>query len=133
LDMTFWRSWMGNFGQKPPLGLKADKPAKGPRKPIPKQSAKRKAYMASQDRVDGLAHMQKVAALPCIVCGARPVEVHHATRPRDDMKVWPLCPQHHRREFGPGAYHYSPKAFCAAHGSVDELLAKVAVSLSRLG
>jgi hypothetical protein len=116
---------MAHLGGKGPLGLKADKPAKGPRKTIPKQSAKRKAYMASDARVDGLAHMQKVAGLPCIVCGARPVEVHHATKPRDDMKVLPLCPQHHRREFGPGSYHYSPKAFIAKHGTIDELLARV--------
>ncbi len=116
---------MAHLGGKGPLGLKADKPAKWPRKAIPKQSAKRKAYMASDARVDGLAHMEKVAGLPCIVCCARPVEVHHATKPRDDMKVLPLCPPHHRREFGPGAYHYSPKAFIAKHGTVDELLARV--------
>lgn len=121
---------MGNFGGKPPLGLKPDKPPKVPRKAIPKQSAKRKAYMASDARADGVAHMGKVAALPCIICGARPVEVHHATKPRDDMKVLPLCPPHHKREFGPGAIHYSPKAFHAAHGTVDELLARVAAMIT---
>lgn len=113
--------------------MKPDKAPKGPRNPIPKQSAKRKAYMASDARVDGLVHMGKVAEMPCLVCGSRPVEVHHATKPRDDMKVLPLCPPHHRREFGPGALHYSPKAFYAAHGTVDELLARVAVILTPLG
>lgn len=116
---------MAHLGGKGPLGLKPDKAPKGPRKAIPKQSAKRKAYMASQDRVDGLEHMGRVAEMPCLVCGSRPVEAHHATKPRDDMKVLPLCPPHHRREFGPGALHYSPNAFYAAHGTVDELLARV--------
>jgi len=105
--------------------LKADKPPKGPRKAIPKQSAKKKAYMASGARVDGLAHMGRVAALPCIICGARPIEVHHATKPRNDMLVLPLCLPHHKREFGPGAYHYSPKAFIAKHGTIDDLLKRV--------
>jgi hypothetical protein len=53
------------------------------------------------------------------------VEVHHLPDPRDDFRVIPLCPPHHRREFGPGAYHYSRKAFNVAHGSDDELLARI--------
>ncbi len=109
----------GALGQKPP------KKPKGRRKPIPKQSAKRKAYLASQARVDGLAHMARVAQEGCIVCGAHPVEVHHEGKPRSDMNVLPLCPPHHRREYGPGAYHYSPKAFYTEHGSSEELLRRV--------
>lgn len=70
-------------------------------------------------------HMRAVAHLPCIVCGCWPVEVHHEGKPRSNMRILPLCPRHHRREFGPGAYHYSPRAFYAAHGSSEELLARV--------
>jgi hypothetical protein len=70
-------------------------------------------------------HMRAVAALPCIVCGCWTVEVHHEGKPRSNMRVLPLCPRHHRREFGPGAYHYSPRAFYAAHGSSEELLSRV--------
>ncbi|MDK8874363.1 hypothetical protein [Paracoccus sp. SSJ] len=70
-------------------------------------------------------HMRAVAHLPCLVCGCWPVEVHHEGRPRSNMRVLPLCPKHHRREFGPTAYHYSPRAFYAAHGTSDELLARV--------
>jgi hypothetical protein len=110
---------------RPPLGPKPPKKPKGPRKPIPRQSAKRKAYLASDARVEGLAHMERVAALPCLVCGAWPVEVHHEDTPRSDFNVLPLCPPHHRREFGPGAYHYSPKAFYALHGTSEGLLGKV--------
>jgi hypothetical protein len=59
--------------------------------------------------------MAAVAALPCLVCGRYGVEVHHQGKPRNDMRVLPLCAPHHRREFGPGAYHYAPKAFHAEH------------------
>lgn len=112
------------------LGQKAPKKPKGPRKPIPKQSRKRKAYLASEARVEGLAHMARVAALPCLVCGAYGVEVHHETIPHDDMLVLPLCPRHHRREFGPGARHYSTRAFYAKHGTSEELLARVNAMLA---
>jgi len=122
---------MPDLSGRGPLGPKPEKPAKKPRKPLPRQSAKRKAYMASQARAEGLAHMARVAQLPCLVCGAWPVEVHHATKPRNDMEVLPLCPRHHRREYGPGAYHYSPRAFYALHGSSAELLARVAMMLER--
>ena len=32
--------------------------------------------------------------------------------------------RHHRREFGSGAYHYSPRAFRELHGT-DEALLKI--------
>jgi hypothetical protein len=111
------------------MGQKAPKQPRQTRKPLPKQSRKRKDYMASKARADGVAHMARVAQLPCLVCGSFQVEVHHATKPRNDMEVLPLCPRHHRREFGEGAIHYSPKAFAALHGSVASLLARVAAML----
>ena len=114
------------------LGQKSAKQPNGPRKPLPKTSAKRKAYLASDDRQRAKLHMSEVARLPCLVCGAWPVEVHHLPDPRDDFRVIPLCPSHHRREFGPGAYHYSRKAFNAAHGSDEDLLARVARFLQSL-
>jgi hypothetical protein len=69
--------------------------------------------------------MAKVAQLPCLVCGAWLVEVHHEGKPRSDMNVLPLCQRHHRREFGADAYHYSPRAFYALHGTSGALLARV--------
>lgn len=46
--------------------------------------------------------MGRVAQLPCILCGAQPVEVHHiregqgaAQRAQDTLTI-PLCPEHHR-------------------------------------
>ena len=117
------------FHRRGPLGLKAEKPdpaiKKARRKAVRKLSKRREAYLASPERKEGLAHMDRVAMLPCLVCGAWPVEVHHEGEPRCDMNVLPLCPRHHRREFGVGARHYSTKAFHDEHGDSSMLLAKV--------
>jgi len=120
---------VNDLAQRGPLGQKQPKPPKKPRKRPPKQSAKRKAYLSSPDREAGKAHMARVAELPCLVCGSWPVEVHHLPDPRLDMRVIPLCPMHHRREYGPGAYHYSRRAFNNLHGSDDELLSRVAAMI----
>ena len=93
------------------------------------RSDKRAAYMASDERQRGLEHMARVKALPCLVCGARPVEVHHLPHPRSDFRTVPLCPRHHRTEYGPQAYHYSRRNFNARHGSDEELLARVEAML----
>jgi hypothetical protein len=96
-----------------------------------KRSPKREAYLASPERDAGKAHMAQVATLHCLVCGAWPVEVHHEAKPRSDMRCLPLCPPHHRREYGPQAYHYSPKAFYALHGTSEQLLERVQILLRR--
>ncbi len=119
----------GNLAGKPPLGLKQPKVRKTP-KGMRRVSRKRAAYLASVQREEGLLHMARVSELPCLVCGRYGVEVHHEGEPRNDKNVLPLCPQHHRREFGPGAYHYSKRAFYALHGDSKFLLAKVADMLA---
>jgi hypothetical protein len=121
---------MGDLAGRGPLGQKAGKAPRKARKPIPRQSRKRKAYMASAARVEGLAHMQAVRKLGCMICGGH-AEFHHEGRPRSDLRGLPLCDRHHRREFGPGAYHYSPKAFYALHGTSEELLGKVSAMMAR--
>jgi len=121
-----------NLTGRGPLGLKQPKPERAKKKGLPRVSKKRAAYLASPERVAGKEHMGRVAQLRCLVCGAWPVEVHHEGKPRSDMNCLPLCPRHHRREFGPGAYHYSPKAFYAAHGPSKELLEKVRRMLDAL-
>lgn len=115
----------GNLAGREPLGQKAGTPKATKRKTMRRISRKRAAYLASDERKAGKAHMANVAMLHCLVCGAWPVEVHHEGSPRSDMRVLPLCPRHHRREFGPGAYHYSKRAFYDLHGSSDALLARV--------
>lgn len=76
----------GNLAGKPPLGLKAPKPVRGTK--------------AARD------HMARVAALPCVCCGATPVEVHHVCSGRfsqskaSDFDTLPLCYEHHRGAAG---------------------------------
>lgn len=106
------------MGQKPPK-----KPAKA-RKPLAKASAKKRAKKATEAAHGAREHMARIAAMPCLVCGAWPVELHHEGKPRSDWHVIPLCPRHHRREYGPGSYHYSPKAFYAMHGLRADLLSR---------
>lgn len=100
---------MGLMG-KEPLGLKMPKPING--------------------TAECKRHMSAVAKLRCLVCGAWPVEVHHIGKPRSDMRVIPLCPRHHRREFGPDAFHYSERNFYERHGDMKFLLAVVADKLA---
>ena len=54
------------------------------------------------------AHMERVASLPCLVCGGGST-VHHVTGsahimgrlPRSHQLVVPLCPVHHQIQHGP--------------------------------
>lgn len=72
------------------------------------------------------AHMARVAQLPCLVCGARPVHVHHVTAsshvmgrlPKNDELVAPLCPRHHKIEFGPhdSVERLNHRGFYKQHG-----------------
>lgn len=52
-------------------------------------------------------HMERVAKMPCLVCGAR-ATVHHVTAgihggrvSRRHDRVTPLCPRHHQVIYGP--------------------------------
>jgi hypothetical protein len=94
------------------------------RTPLRKVSAKKRAHKAAEKAAGAHDHMAAVKALPCLICGASPVEVHHLPDPRSDFRVVPLCPFHHRREYGPQAYHYSRRNFNAIHGSDEQLLAR---------
>ena len=54
-------------------------------------------------------HMARVAELPCLVCNAQPVTIHHVTGfadrigrfSRSHRLVVPLCPEHHMIQWGP--------------------------------
>ena len=53
------------------------------------------------------AHIARVAALPCLVCG-RAATIHHVTASihggriaRSHKRVVPLCPAHHQIQHGP--------------------------------
>ena len=54
----------------------------------------------------GKAWMARIAQMPCAICGAHPVEVHHirqgfgASQRAPDTLTIPLCPEHHRGATG---------------------------------
>lgn len=73
--------------------------------------------------------MARVAQLACVICGARPVEVHHVIsgrygqRKASDLDTIPLCYLHHR---GAEGIHTSKRAWEAAHGLDTDYLPIVA-------
>lgn len=73
------------------------------------------------------AHMTKVADMPCVVCFCRPVEVHHALKGgggrKDNMKVLPLCFNHHRG--AEGIHTLGRKKWWSLFGHERDLLARV--------
>lgn len=123
---------MVDLAGRGPLGQNPEKQPAKPRKPIPKQSRKRAAYMRSAARVEGVAHMLAVKALPCICCGhPAPSEAHHVTgdgKPRDDMRVIPLCYACHR---GPEGYHNAKRSWVARYGRDCDMLDRVAEMLEK--
>lgn len=45
------------------------------------------------------AHIGRIKAMGCLVCGQRPVDAHHVRtglKARDDRRVVPLCRFHHQ-------------------------------------
>lgn len=106
---------MTNLARRPPLGLK------------------RPPMTAARIR-EGKAHMARVAQLPCVICGARPAEVHHvicgrySQRKASDFEVIPLCVHHHR--IGPLAIHNNKSAWRDRYGADHDYLARVAAILA---
>jgi hypothetical protein len=123
---------MPDLANRGALGQKAPKPPAKRRKPLLAHSAKRKAYLASQARADGVAHMLAVKGLPCICCGhPQPSDAHHVNgdgMPRDDMRVLPLCWNCHQ---GPEGYHNAKAAWVDRYGPDYMLLPLVAKMLGR--
>lgn len=106
---------MTNLARRPPLGLK------------------RPPMTAARIR-EGKAHMARVAQLPCVICGRRPVHVHHCCHGRygqrkvTDFEVIPLCPDCHQS--GPNAIHRDKAAWRDRNGSDFEFLPVVADMLA---
>ena len=66
------------------------------------------------------AHMGRVAALGCIICGD-PAQVHHMRGcKRNNWLTIPLCPEHHVGSF---SIHMDRRAFEAVYGDETALLA----------
>jgi hypothetical protein len=104
---------MPDLAGRGPLGLKPAKPFKA----------------------HGKTHMARVAQLPCVICQARPVTVHHCIsgrygqRKASDMDTIPLCHNHHQ---GAEGIHTSKRAWEAQHGPDTGYLPIVAAMLARL-
>lgn len=76
-------------------------------------------------------HMNKVAQIPCMACGAHPVELHHPRRGMgvgmraSNFDVIPLCPAHHRTGGFGVAFHAGRKTWESIFGTESELLEKL--------
>lgn len=72
-----------------------------------------------------MAHMGRVAQLPCVICSAQPVQVHHCIHGRysqrraSDHETIPLCPACH------DDLHRYPSAWKRAHGEDRSYLPRV--------
>ena len=77
----------------------------------------------------GKEHMARVAQLPCVICGIRPVEVHHCICDRfsgkkaSDFDTIPLCPACHRT--GPQAIHNGKASWVRRNGKDYDYLGVV--------
>jgi hypothetical protein len=72
--------------------------------------------------------MAKVAQLPCCVCGAWPVHVHHKTGAgmalkASDFDTMPLCPLHHQFGGYGVAIHAGQRTWEAKYGPQDDFIA----------
>ena len=82
----------------------------------------------------GKAHMARVAQLPCVICGASPVEVHHcksgrySQRKASDFDTIPLCWNHHQ---GPDGFHTAQRTWEALHGPDTGFLLIVKMALAK--
>ena len=123
---------MPDLAGRSPLGPKTGKTGPKPRKPLPRRSPKRIAYMASAARKAGVAHMLAVKAMFCICCGHPPPSAaHHVNgdgKQRNDMRVLPLCWECHQ---GQNGYHNAKAEWVERHGPDYSLLARVADLLKR--
>ena len=120
----------GNLAGLAPLGLRnLDHAPKKTRKSIPRESKKRKAAKATSNGKTGREHMARVAQLPCVICRAWPVEVHHvisdrySQRKASDFEVIPLCFAHHR---GPEGIHAGKSSWEDRYGKDYDYLPTVA-------
>lgn len=70
-------------------------------------SCRMKPKVGAPPTAEERRHIERVASLPCLVCGAT-ATVHHVTATvhggrisRSHKRVVPLCPKHHQIQHGP--------------------------------
>jgi hypothetical protein len=77
-------------------------------------------------------HMERVAQLPCVICGRWPVHVHHikhdrhSQRKASDTDTIPLCHSHHED------LHRNPGEWRRNHGADHSYLERVAEALRQM-
>lgn len=71
------------------------------------QHGRMKPKVGAPPTAEERLHLERVAKLPCLVCG-RASTVHHVTATvhggrisRSHKRVVPLCPRHHQIQWGP--------------------------------
>lgn len=78
--------------------------------------------------MNGREYMDKVASLPCAICGAYGVHVHHIRtgigmgRRASNFDTLPLCPEHHQGKSG--IHGMGRKAWELHHGITELQLLK---------
>ena len=106
--------------KRSPLKRRSPLKAKTPLKRGGPIKAKRKPAKPKAEA----AHLARVAGMACLVCGARPVHVHHVTSDgmkrteRSDRLVVPRCAFHHLASHGPhdSIHGIGPEAFNTRYG-----------------
>ena len=82
-------------------------------------------------RIEDPAHLARVRALPCVVCGMTPSEAHHIRegsgmgQKAGDHEAISLCPYHHQTGPFGEAVHNGKRTFEAKYGTELELLEHV--------
>ena len=83
---------------------------------------KKRATKVEQD------HMDAVRALGCLICG-RYAQIHHVTGhaygSRSNLRVLPLCADHHQNNAYGHALHNGTKTFESNYGTQAEMLEQV--------
>ena len=82
---------------------------------------------AKKHRKNASKHYEKIARMPCMVCGARPIQIHHITGAgmglkANDNETIPLCELHHLSGGYGVAVHSGVKAWEKNFGTQKDML-----------
>lgn len=124
-----------------PMGQKAEKAPKKPRKAIPRRKPLPRPMKPIKTRAKTRSaaarrHIEAVKCLPCVICGAPgPSDAHHSIcdrfsqRKAPDTFCIPLCKAHHQN--GPDAIHQDKAAWVARWGADWAYLPEVYAALGK--
>lgn len=107
--------------KRTPLKAKRDTPRRNEGRVTHERMKRKKTVKLAAEK----RHHDRIAQLPCCVCGRHGVQVHHVISDgykritRDHRFVLPLCPAHHND--GPDAVHRHDAAVWNARHGIDQL------------